>query len=509
MPIKELKCIEVLIRFLAHKVSLSEEISSEFNSTEQFEEAKRNLFNLFSINDLIDNFDLNQPFSLNQFLIDGKIPGIYDEPTHTPYQDPRYNYDYKKYYTLLIEALKEGNYLFDESNNIFVSSTNLETTIPQIWLYRLAQATERTKYQRMYFYNKNKENNITDKNALLNYLHHTKTFLVELSSSNPNIDYDIEFSSTEAKTNSQLTGKKEIKVSDIIELFENETSPNVNCKISKYKLTDAFFIVAKAEQLGRTFYSETLEVQQKYLNKWMIEFINSNKKAKKAAQKLVLIASDKNVHGYEINDINRKEAIIGLINIYFKIITSLDIDLELTSLTDFNIDEYLSSKTEAELTELNSIIKQINKSLEEKSTISNVLENLSNIISNLDQIKDKEELKKIKQERKSLLSSFSSHETLEEELGQKRNILQDSIRIAKQTSIESIAFDNDLIIKLLLECVKYGRVYFKLGTNQIVFEKYNDEIGKVVFKATINIEKLIVFIENFNYRIEDFGIPLR
>ena len=76
MPIKELKCIEVLIRFLAHKVNLSEEISSEFDSTEQFEEAKRNLFNLFSINDLIDNFDLNQPFSLNQFLIDGKIPGV-------------------------------------------------------------------------------------------------------------------------------------------------------------------------------------------------------------------------------------------------------------------------------------------------------------------------------------------------------------------------------------------------------------------------------------------------
>lgn len=184
MPIKELKCIEILIRFLARKSNLKDEISSEFSDTETFNSSKINLFNIISINDLIENFDLNQPFSLEQFLMDGKIPGMYDEPTHTPEEDPRYIYDYKQYYTLLVEALKEGNYLFDESNNLFVSSTKLETTVPQIWLYRLAQATKKTKYQRMYFYNKNKENNITDKNALLDYLHHTKTFLVELSSAN-------------------------------------------------------------------------------------------------------------------------------------------------------------------------------------------------------------------------------------------------------------------------------------------------------------------------------------
>ena len=509
MPIKELKCIEILIRFLAQKSNLKDEISSEFSDTEIFNSSKINLFNIISINDLIENFDLNQPFSLEQFLIDGKIPGMYDEPTYSPEEDPRYIYDYKEYYTLLVEALKEGNYLFDESNNLFVSSTKLETTVPQIWLYRLAQATKKTKYQRMYFYNKNKENNITDKNALLDYLHHTKTFLVELSSANPNSDYDIEFSSTEAKTNNRINGNREIKVSDIIDIFQEETSPGINCQISKYKLTDAFFIIAKAERLGRAFYSETLEVQQKYLNKWMLEFINSNEKAKNEAQKLVLIASDKNVHGYEVEDLNKKDAIIGLINLYFRIIKSLDIDLELTSLTDFNIEEYLHPQTEQELLELNKVIKKINKCLTDKSSIAKDLESLTLAIDKLDQVKDKEEIKRVKQERQRLLTAFCTQEELEEELGRKRNILQDSIRVAKQTSVESIAFDNELIVDLLLNCVKSGRVYFKLGSNQIVFESYNEELGKVVFKATINLEKLIVFIENFNYRIEDFGMPLR
>jgi hypothetical protein len=342
MPIEELKCIEILIRFLTRKSNLKDEISSELNDKTSFDKAKVNLFNIISIYNLIDNFDLNQPFSLDLFLLNGRIPGMYEEKTHTPTDDNRYNTDYKKFYVHLIEALKEGNYFFDESNDICISSTKLETTVPQIWLYRLSQACKRNKYQRMYFYNKNKENNITDKNALLDYLHHTKTFLVELTSSDPNIDFDIEFKSTEAKTNNQIQGNREIKVSDIIDIFKQETSSHIDCKISKYKLTDAFFIIAKAEHMGRTFYSETLDVQQKYLNKWMIDFINSNEKANTETQKLVLMANEKNIHGYEIEELNKKDAIIGLINIYIRMLKNLDVDLELTSLTSFSIDEYLN-----------------------------------------------------------------------------------------------------------------------------------------------------------------------
>lgn len=509
MPIQELKCIEILIRFLARKSSLKDEISSEFKDASVFNSSKVNLFNLISINDLIDNFDFNQPFSLDLFLVNGRIPGMYEEKTHTPTDDTRYNTDYKKFYTYLIEALKEGNYLFDESNNIFISSTKLETTVPQIWLYRLSQACKRNKYQRMYLYNKNKENNITDKNALLDYLHHTKTFLVELTSSNPNIDYNVEFTSTEAKTNNRIQGNKEIKVSDIIDIFQEETSPDVECNISKYKLTDAFFIIAKAEKLGRVFYSETLDVQQKYLNKWMLEFINSNEKANTETQKLVLIASENNIHGYEIEELNKKDAIIGLINLYLRLLNSLDIDLELTSLTDFNIDEYLNPQTEHELVELNRVIKKINKCIAEKASIADSLEQTTLAIDKLDQVKDADELKEVKHERTKLLEAYATKEDIETELGRKRNILQDSIRIAKQTSVESIAFDNELIINLLLESIEKGRVYFKLGSNQIVFENYNEEIGKVTFKATINLEKLIVFIENINYRAEEYSVPLR
>ncbi len=509
MPIKELKSIEILIRFLAKKNNLKDEISSEFSDSESFNSAKINLFNLISINQLLEHFSLNQPFSLEQFLFDGKIPGMYEESTYTPDIDPRFNYNYKQFYELLIEALKEGNYIFDDSNNIFVSSTKLETTIPQVWLYRLAQATRRNQYQRMYFYNKNKENNIIDKNSLLAYLHHTKTFLVELSSSNPNIDYDVEYLSAEAKTNSKISNNREVKVSDIIDIFNEEISPGLECNISKYKLKDSFFLIARAEHLGRTFYGETLDVQQRYLNKWMLEFINSNQKANQEAQKVTLIASDKKQHNYDIDDVNVKEAIIGLINLYFYIIQNLGVDLELISLTDFKIEEYLTPKTEEELIELNHVIRKINKSLEEKYLISKDIEKIIAAIGKTDQVVSSGELRMLNSEHTNLVEAFSNHEEKEEELGKKRNLLQDSIRASKQNSVESIAFDNDLILSMLLECSKRGRVYFKLGSNQIVFEAYNEELGKIVFKSNINLDKLITFIENFNYHIEDFTTGLK
>lgn len=505
MPIKELKCIEILIRFLTRKSRLKDEISAEFEDSSIFEETKTNLFNLISINDLIENFNLNQQFSLKLFLEQGIIPGLYDEKTFIPEEDLRYSNDYRTFYTYLIEALKEGNYLFDESNNIFVSSEKLETTVPQVWLYRLSQAVKRNKYERMYFYNKNKENHITDKNDLLAYMQHTKTFLVELNSSNPNADYKIEFASAEAKTNNIIKYKNEKKVDDIIETFKEQISSEYQVAISKYKLSDAFFIISKAEQLGRKFYGETLETQQKYLNSWMLEFINCNKKANQEAQKYSLIASTTNIHGYDLKDINEQYAIIGLINLYFGLFESLGLDLETVSLADFKIDDYISESHKENLITLNSLIKDINSHNNVKQQIYNRIEKVNSEIATLDQLKEKEELSRKKSERESLIKLLSSQEALEEELNTKRNILQEKVRIAKQNSIENIAFDNDLIIKLLIKCTKEGRVYFKKGTNQIIFELYGNDIGRVLFKASINIEKMILFIENNNYKIDDLS----
>lgn len=507
MPINELKCLEILMRYLTRNSKLTQEIYSEFDSTATFENTKTNLLNLVLIYDLIENFSINQPFSLEYFLKTGVIIGMYDEPTITPEEDFKNKQDYLSFYKNLIEAFKEGNYLFDEANNVFVSSEKLETVIPQLWLYRLSQATKKSKYERMYFFNKKKENNITDKNALIDYIRHTKTFLVELTSTNPNIDYDLEFSSTEAKTNNAVKGNREIKIEEIIEVFKEQLSPDCDCKISKYKLSDAFFLVSKAERMGREFYSEPLQVQQKYLNKWMLEYINSNEKAKIETQKLILIASSKNVHGFDVESLNKKAILTGLFSLYIRILSSLGLDYESISLADFKIEEYVSTETQHDLLELRKIIKLINGYGDSKSKTGKRLEEIRVEIAELDQVKDKKELKAKKEEREALVKQYRTEEDLEDELGYTRNILQERVRQAKQSSIESIAFDNDLIINLLLECISKGRVYFEPNSNRIAFELYNDDLGKVIFKTTINLEKAIIFVENNNYRISGYSSP--
>ncbi len=507
MPSNELKCIEVLIHFLAKKSDLSKEIDTEFTESTTYEETRPNLFNLISINDLIEHYSNTQPFSLESFLNTGIIPGMYEEKTITPSIDPNTRKDYKSFYNNLIKALKEDNYLFDENNNIYISSLELEATIPQIWLYRLSQAIKRNNYDRMYFFNKNKENNITDKNALLDYLHHTKTFKVSLTSSDPNIDYQQEFTTTEERTNKQITTKGEIKVSDIITTFQEQLSPNVQCKISKYKLSDAFFIISKAESMGRDFYSEPLSIQKKYLNKWMLEYINSNEYAKKETQKFVVVASPKNIHGYDLKDFNRRECIIGLLNLYFSIINKLNIDYTYISLSDFKISEYRSPKAQADMLELLTLIKRVNSYHENQAKIRKEILEMDSVISSLDLLQDKELIESKQEDYRSLTELLELQEKLEAEYNDKRNQLQEIIRLEQQESIETIAFDNDVIFNLLMNAVTSGRVYFKQGTNIIIFEVYNDELGKTVFKASINLEKLLTFIENLNYSLEEIIPP--
>lgn len=509
MQITELKCIEVLIRSLVNKTDLNREALSEFDGASTFEASKNNLFNLISIDDLLSNFNHIQPFSLELFLHTGIVPGMFEEKTQVPAIDSKYFTNYLGFYKELLEALKEDNYIFDENNNIFVSSGNLETVIPQVWLYRLAQATKRSKFEKMYFYNKNKENNIKDKNELLDYLRHTKTFVVELSSSNPQRDCHLEFLSAEAKTNQEIDGNREVKVSDIMELFKSNVSPEYQTKIRKYKLSDAFFIICKAEKMGRDFYTEPLEVQQKYINKWMLEFINSNELAKTETQKFILLASTKKGTEYDPKDFDKKQVIIGLFNLYINMIKDIPRNYELVSLQDFKIEEYISLETQENIKDLDDIIKRVNNSRISQAHIRQDIVETHDIVRPLDQIEDKAIIAEKKVENISLTEMLKLQEAIEQACGVKRNQLQDKIRLAQQNSIEDLAFDNDLIISLIITAVRQGRVYFKPSTNHMLIELYNDELGKTIFRVSISTTNLITFIENFNYGLEELEVPYK
>lgn len=505
MPIIELKCIEILLRFLNNDTMLKDEIYSEFEELETFTQIKNNLFNTISINQLLENYSEIQSFSLEYFFKTGIIPGMYNEETTVPLYENRYKNNSKKFYNFLIEALKREQYTFSPSNDIIIKSGPSKIVIPQIWLYRLSQAVKRTKYEKVYFYNKNKENNIIDKIDLIEYLRHTKTFIVELISSDPNIDYEYIFKDASSKTNNQFKNKREVKVNDIIGMFIDSTASLCNTKISKYKLTDSYWLIQKAEKAGIDFYTQPLEVQQQILNNWILEYINSKEKSQKETQKFILLADPEKIKSIQDLEINKEEVISGLFCLYMHLIKYLNLDYNFISLTSFKIESYLSEKTQTNLIVLNKLIKTINTIGEEKILSAEKLNNLLFEMKDSDEIAFKE--KEI--EYRELLVEYQEMELEEESQTKKRNILQKEIQIEQKDSIETIAFDNEKIIELLIKATKEGKIVFNFKTNKLLIELYNHTIGKVVFKTSIDIDSLISLIENINFNLEEVSNLLK
>ena len=261
--------------------------------------------------------------------------------------------------------------------------------------------------------------------------------------------------------------------------------------------------------MGREFYTEKLEIQQKYINKWMLEFIHNNEQAKNETQKFILLATTKKNSNYNPKDFNKKQVIIGLFNLYINIIKNIGRNYELVSLQDFKIEEYISLETQADIKALDDIIKRVNSSRISQAHIRQNLVETHDIVRPLDQVEDEAIISEKKIENSSLTEMLKLQETIEVACGQKRNQLQDKIRFAQQNSIEELAFDNDLIMALIIESVKKGRVCFKPGTNHLIVELYNDELGKTIFKVSINTANLITFIENFNFGLEELEVPFK
>ena len=205
----ELKCLEVLIRYITDTKSMDKQARSEFDSISAFEYAKTNLFALVTISILIENYHKHPSFSLESFLENGAIEGRFNTPIVGPTIDVEYRDNYKGFYFELIKALKEGNYTFDNENNIIVSSEKIETIISLEWLFRLAEGFKKETYKRVYFYNKNFENDITDKimdkmNADIVTGNRTKEIYTVYGYSEEMEDYVV-FGSTKTNVNVAIT----------------------------------------------------------------------------------------------------------------------------------------------------------------------------------------------------------------------------------------------------------------------------------------------------------------
>ncbi len=505
MPSNELKCLEIILRHIITGSDLENEIKAESMSQETFNYTKGNLFNYLTIDSLLSNFNDHPNFSLQEFLYNGTITGKQIH-VQTPSYDPRYNDNYKEFYEYLLEALKNDHYTFDDSNNIFVSSEKIETVVPREWLYCLSEFYKKSTYQRMFLFNKNMENDIVDKNTLLTYLYHTKTFIVTLESADPNIDYDALFTTAKINTEKELRGKKEIKVDEIIDLFKRNLPEGIKVNVAKYKISDATWLIPLAEKNNKEFYNKTLNEQKDDMNDWMISFINSNDKALEATQRLLPTLTIKNDLAYLKDKGNKNNIIIGLFNLYIQLLSKLGIDYQSISLTSFKIDTYMDEDFQDNINRLHELVKLINTETEKKEMID---ETINIILANLDDVSE-QKLTELEAEYSAYLSERQISEITLEKLKKERNKLMSENHEKRESQIEELAFDNDQIIYLILKSIQQGRVYINAyNKNRLTIELHNDEIGKTTFQASISLDNLLLFIENNNYGIDTYTLPLR
>ena len=501
MTINELKCTEILLRSLINGSDLRTEILAEFRDTDTFEKTKNNLFSIISINNFLEHFDGSLPFSLEEFMESGRIPGMYDDKVTTPSTDIRYVDDYEAFFRYMVQALEDDNYLFDENNNIFISSEKLETSLDKNWFYRLSESCNRDEYQRIYFFNKNPNYTIFDRRSLEEYLRQTKTFLVTLTSQTENY-FGREFTKAEKLTNEALKDSPTVKVAQVMEMFESFVSPQYSAKTNKYKIADFYWILNKADAMGDAFYKVPLETQQKYINKWVTEYINGIKIANSDTQKYILLSSLNNKYKLDREDISKNNVLVGLFNLYISLIEKLGLDFYSYSLSDFKINEYASDTFQEAALRIPELASNIERLKDAKQIIKRSIDE-SQLELNTTRFDDSEKLASIMNKYKGLVERYKAVDHTEGEYQKEYNRTQDTLRTTKDTGVEELSFDNNRIFELISKATKEGIIHVVDHGKALSIELQNHDLGRTYFRATIKLQKLLNFIENLNYSLED------
>ena len=502
MPSNELNCLEVLLRHVITGSSLDDEIKSENLSSEAFDYIRKNLFNYLVIESLLNNLHESPNFSLEAFLTNGVV--LSERMTIAiPTYDPRFEGRYKAFYKELFKALAEDNFAFDDENNILVSSENLETLVPREWLHYLNKFYQKSTYQRLFTFNKGPARDITSLDSLKRYLSQTKTFVVRLESSDPNVDYDALFMTAKLVTEKALQGKKEVKVDEIIELFKASLPNNVKVEISKYKMSEATWMIPMIES-DKDFYHRPITDQKETINSWIMSHLDSNKEALAATENFLLNPRDPKVLQSREQ---RNKVIVGLFSLYMTLLSKLNIDFDNSYFNYYSkVETYMDDEYQSNQIELKRLQKKINYERTKRSVIA---ETISAILKNLDAAEG-EELARLDADYSQLLSELNLNELNIQSYSDEINRLTVLNAARKENMIGDIAFDNARLISLIVEAIRCGTVYINAyNKNKLTVELYNDELGKETFRLTIPLEKFLEFVENANFGLDDYSLIMR
>ena len=484
MYANELKVIELILNYLDSKGNLSSLIEENYSSEEEFIASKINLFNFISINSIVS---LNPNFSDKD--IDKIIKGIQVINNFGELSN-------REIYNNIIACLKSGSYAFDKDNNVLIRNSDIRVVVSSSWLYDLVLMSKANTFLKVFLFNKNEEMDIHDENSLLNYLYHTKMFLISMSGNQSKLNSV--YKHAVINTKGMLIGQSKIKSYDIRDTFARNVPSSIKTDITKYDFNNYVMFIEKAKK--NDFYNKSLKEQKEMIKEWILEDESVSIETNVSLSKLIFLLDGKK--SYEeiskLVDINMCYA--GLFRIYMYALANMDINYDDLYLSKIRIKNYMDDDLINNYTSLKEVIKVINSSRYNEDEMK-IKDKVINDIRECNEYraagKDLENVKNYKKVKKGI-DEFIARERELIKLGSERNSLQNIIHYKKINLPIDIAFDNSMIMSLIEEANKIGRVYVDPKSDTINVDINNKEMGMNIFKAVIPIDDFLYFVECSN-----------
>ena len=252
------------------------------------------------------------------------------------------------------------------------------------------------------------------------------------------------------------------------------------------------------------FYNRSLKEQKEMIKEWILEDESVSIETNINLSKLIFLLDGKKSFDEisRVVDINMCYA--GLFRMYMYLLANMDINYENLYLSKIRIKNYVDEELVGNYSTLRRVIKAINSPKYNEEEVALRLKTKKDVTICNEYREKGEDLENVENYKKvrNDIDAFIEREKKLLALSSERNSLQNIIHYKRTNLPIDLAFDNDMIMRLIKEADKEGRIYVDSKSNTINVDINNKEMGMNTFKAVIPIDDFLYFVECCNEELK-------